>query len=95
MRFHVDNTAVVRGVTTQNHRGPRATLAPEWDLMKQIRILKQQIPPTQIQILPTQVTFCLSSLLSYEFQLGFYAEKFQPPCRSSIINANQGYGKQK
>jgi hypothetical protein len=44
MRFHVDNTAVVRGAEAQTHRGPRSTLAPEWDLMKKIHTLKQQIP---------------------------------------------------
>jgi hypothetical protein len=50
MRLHVDNTAVVRGVTTQNHRGPRATLVPEWDLMQQICKLKQQIPIRMVTI---------------------------------------------
>jgi hypothetical protein len=44
MGFHVDNTAVVRGAAAQTHRGPRSTLAPEWDLMKKIHALKQQIP---------------------------------------------------
>jgi hypothetical protein len=37
MRFHVDNTAVVRGAAAQTHRGPQSTLTPEWDLMKDPR----------------------------------------------------------
>ena len=46
---------------------------------------------TQIQILPTEVTFCLSSVLSYEFQLGFYAKSVNHHVGSTgIINANQG-----
>ena len=50
MRFHVDNTAVVRGAEAQTHRGPRSTLAPEWDLMKKIHALKQQIPIRTVTI---------------------------------------------
>ena len=50
MRFHVDNTAVVRGAEAQTHRGPRSTLAPEWDLMTKIHALKQQIPIRTVTI---------------------------------------------
>ena len=41
--LHTFSHRVVRGVATQNHRGPRSTLVPEWDLMKKISTLKQQI----------------------------------------------------
>jgi hypothetical protein len=50
MRFHVDNTAVVRGAAAQTYRGPRSTLAPEWDLMKKIHVLKQQLPIRTVTI---------------------------------------------
>ena len=44
MRFHVDNSAVVRGSAPTHNRGARATLIPEWDLMQQISSLKKQVP---------------------------------------------------
>lgn len=44
MRFHIDNTSVVKGATPTFEQGASSTLAPEWDLIDKIHQLKTSLP---------------------------------------------------